>query len=148
MTLVRHGLEVAPPPGWDVRIFRRTAGPGETTHPVLHAATVRLPADRADYGSNVVTLLGPDDAFVALLEFDAAAATTALFASSGWPQLTARDVHPQQLHRHLHGQSGAQVFFHVRRRSFSLYVVIGAHSRRLFVVPRVQQLLRGIRVEG
>jgi len=147
VTVVRHGLQVAPPPGWDVRIYRRDAAVGETTHPILHAATTRLPADRGDYGSNVVDRLGPDDAFVALLEFGPEAAAATLFARGGAPRLTARDFHPRQLHRALPGQSGVQSFFHVRGRAFGLYAVLGAHSRRLLVAPRVHALVASIRVE-
>jgi len=148
MTLLRHGIQVTPPRGWDARIYLRDAGPGERTHPILHAATVRLPGDRNDYGSNVVTALGSDDAFIALLEFDAEAARSNLFAASGLPRVSARDLRPQTLHRTLPGQSGLQMFFHVKARAFSLYVVVGAHSRRLFTMPRVQQLLGSIRLEA
>jgi hypothetical protein len=146
--IARHGLAVAPPAGWDVRIYRRAPADGDTTHPIVHAATIRLPAQRGDYGSNVVTRLGPDDAFVAVLEFDPASATQPLFARSGLPRLRANDFATHQLHRALPGQSGTQVFFHVGHRAFSLYAVLGAHSRRLFVVPRVEDLLRSIRIGG
>ena len=149
MSVVAHGLVARPPAGWDVRIYRRRpAVVGEVTHPVLHAATIRLPADRGDYGSNVVASLGPDDAFVALLEFGADAATSALFAPKGLPHLRAGDFSSKQLHRSILGQSGAQAFFHVGARAFCLYAVLGAHSRRLFVAPQVQRLVRAISVEG
>lgn len=147
MTIARHGLTVRVPAGWDVRIFQRAAEAGEATHPVLHAATVRLPWVRGDYGSNVVDRLGADDAFVALLEFGEGAERSALFAPRGWPQLRAHDFGSAQLHRALQGQSGVQRFFHVGRRAFSLYAVLGGHSRRLLVVPRVQQLLASISTE-
>jgi predicted RNase H-like nuclease len=149
MSVAAHGLAVRPPAGWDVRIYRRRpAAMGETTHPVLHAATIRLPADRADYGSNVVASLGPDDAFVALLEFGADAVMSALFAPQGLPQLRAGDFSSKQLHRSILGQSGAQVFFHVGTRAFCLYAVLGAHSRRLFTAPHVQRLVGAISVDG
>jgi hypothetical protein len=149
MTVVAHGLRVRPPAGWDVRIYRRRpSAEGEATHPVLHAATIRLPSDRGDYGSNVVTALGADDAFVAVLEFGADSASSALFAHSGWPRVSARDFDPKQLHRSVLGQSGAQVFFHVGHRAFCVYAVLGAHSRRLFSAPRVQQLVSSISAEG
>ena len=147
MSLHRHGLSVTPPAGWDVRIYRREPGPGETTHAVLHAATTRLPAERGDYGSNVVAGLGVDDAFVALLEFDPAETHSALFTRRGCPPVRPRDFSPRQLHRVLPGQSGVQSFFSVRGRAFALYVVLGAHARRLFVVPRVQELVGAIRVD-
>lgn len=148
MMLAAHGLSVRVPTGWDVRIYRREPTDGEVPNPILHAATVRLPWSRGDYGSNVVDRLGADDAFVALLEFDRADASTALFAPRGLPHVTATDFGPRQLHRVLPHQSGTQSFFRVNGRPFSLYVVLGAHSRRLLLVDRVQQLLDGIGVGG
>ncbi len=146
MTLRAHGLTVREPDGWDVRIFRRRPADGAATHPVLHAATVRLPWERGDYGSNVVDRLGADDCFVALLEFAAADASSPLFAAAGLPRLRAADFHPRQLHRVLPGQSGVQRFFHVGHRAFSVYVVIGAHARRLHAAPRVRELLGSVGV--
>ena len=146
MRLARHDLSVDLQPGWDVRIFRRPSGEGDVAHSVLHAATVRMPPDRGDYGSGVVTELGDDDAFVALVEFGADAASSALFSARGLPTISSRDFAPTQLHRVVPGQSGYQTFFRVHRRAFSLYVVLGAHSRRLFVVPRVRHLLDTIQV--
>jgi hypothetical protein len=146
VSVSRYGITVAGAAGWDVRVYRRPAAAGELTHPIVHAATIRIPPDRGDYGSNVVAHLGAADAFLALLEFDAGDAGTALFRHRGLPRLTARDFDPRQLHRVLPGQSGVQRFFHADRRAFALYVVLGAHARRLYVVPRVQQLLESIRI--
>jgi hypothetical protein len=44
------------------------------------------------------------------------------------------------------GQAGAQRFFHVGARAFSLYVVIGSHRLRSRTVPIVGELLRTLRV--
>ena len=44
MTLLRgHGISVDLPDGWEGSIHWRDALPGETTHPVLHAASFPLP---------------------------------------------------------------------------------------------------------
>lgn len=142
-----HGLALDPPAGWDVRITRRRPDPGETTHPVLHACTRRLPFSRGDYGSGAVDLLGADDAFVALVEFDAAAAGSALHDPEGLPRPRAAQFSPRQLHRSLPHQSGCQWFFHVGARAFSLYVVLGAHERRAVLAPRVEALLARLHVD-
>lgn len=139
--LAAHGLSVRPPSGWDVRIYRRAAAPGESTHPILHASTVRLPWVRGDYGSNVVDRLGAADAFVALVEFGDGAAAAGLFEAEGVPRPRPGDFHPRQLHRVLPRQSGAQWFFHVGDRAFSLYVVLGEHAQRLLVVRRIREVL-------
>ena len=56
---------------------------GELTHPVIHVSSVPIPNDAADYGSDIVGTLGPDDAFIVVKEFDSAEATQALFARVG-----------------------------------------------------------------
>jgi hypothetical protein len=143
-----HGLGVSPPRGWDAQIYRRSPdGDGSTTHPVLHAATIPLPRGRGDFGTGAVELLGPDDVLVALVEYDAASATTPLFSRRGMPTPTAGDFHPRGLQRTLPGQSGAQWFFNARGRAFCLYVVLGSHTRRALLMPKVRELLAGLVVD-
>jgi hypothetical protein len=108
---------------------------------VLHAATIPLPASRGDYGTGAVELLGPGDVLVALVEHGEAAAGTPLFERSGFPTPSAADFHPRGLQRTIDGQSGAQWFFHVGRRAFCLYVVLGSHAWRARLVPRVRELV-------
>jgi hypothetical protein len=143
-----HGLGVSPPRGWDAHIYRRLAdGDGSTTHPVLHAATIPLPRGRGDFGTGAVERLGPDDVLVALVEYDEASATTALFRRRGFPKPTAADFHPRGLQRTIPGQSGAQWFFNARGRAFCLYVVLGSHSRRALLMPKVRELLDNLLVD-
>src|SRR5260221_162321 len=52
--LSRYGLTVDLPRGWEGSVFRRTPGPGEQTHPILHAGSFPLPPDRGDYGNGAV----------------------------------------------------------------------------------------------
>ena len=139
---------MSPPVGWDAHIYRRMDdGDGSTAHPVLHAATIPLPRSRGDYGTGAVELLGPHDVLVALVEHGEAAAGTALFARAGLPRVSAADFHPRGLQRTIDGQSGAQWFFHVGRRSFCLYVVLGAHAARARLVPRVRELVEALVIE-
>ncbi|MFL6137656.1 MAG: hypothetical protein ACJ74O_07640 [Frankiaceae bacterium] len=143
-----HGLGVSPPPGWDAHIYRRAGdGDGSVAHPVLHAATVPLPRSRGDYGTGAVELLGPHDVLVALVEHGDAAAGTALFARAGLPRPAVADFDPRGLQRTIDGQSGAQWFFHVGRRAFCLYVVLGSHAARARLIPRVRQLVDALVIE-
>jgi hypothetical protein len=146
-TVAALGMAVIPPSGWEVAIYRRPPGPGEQTHAVLHAATVPLPAVRGDYGSGVVELLGPDDVFVALLDFGPQAAGTRLFgAVQGVPGLTADAYRPSQLQRTIRGQAGVQRFFTAAGRGFCLYSVIGAFANRMVLTGRANAILGSVRV--
>ncbi len=165
MRLRRHGLSVDAPAGWDVRISRRPAGGGFsaasvragaaaadlpealTSNPVLHAATIPLPEERGDFGGGVTPLLGDDDVFVSLFEYDGEAAGTPLFAREGLPSVGPADFSPAQLQRTLDGQSGRQWFFTHAGRAFCLYVVLGAHARRALLAPRVREVLASLEIE-
>ncbi len=139
-----HGLTVVPPPGWSAQLGLRAADPGETSQPILHAATFPLPARRGDFGSGVTPRMGRDDVFVAMLEFSAAARGTALFASQGLPRPGPDDFSPNQLQRTLSGQAGFQRFFTWNARPFCLYVVLGHYGRRAVLSARVHELLDAI----
>jgi hypothetical protein len=117
---------------------------GERPHPVLHLGTFALPPSRGDYGSEAVEVMRADDVFVALLEFGADEAGSALFAARGMPRPRADEFSPAALQRRLRGQSGLQRFFTEGKRAFCLYVVLGSHSRRAQLVPEVHELLDGI----
>jgi hypothetical protein len=141
------GLAAAPPPGWEVAIVRRPAAPGELTLPVLHAATVPLPAGRGDYGSGVVELLGATDVFVGLLEFGSGSVRTPLFPeSSGLPSLTPGAFRPNQLQRIIPRQAGVQRFFSIRGRAFCLYGVIGSFANRVPLSFRANQLIGSLEI--
>jgi hypothetical protein len=142
------GLAVAPAHGWEATIYRRPPGPGEETFPVLHAATVPLPANRGDYGSGLVERLGPHDVFVSVLEFGPKAANTALFRGlRGVPGLTPDAYRPSQLQRTIRGQAGVQRFFTTGGRAFCLYSVIGGYPNRVALTARANEVLGSIRVE-
>jgi hypothetical protein len=151
MRMSGHGLGVEARPGWEVRIRRRPADPGQPgarPRPVLHAATVPLPEERGDFGGSVTPLLGPDDVFVSLFEYEPESSTTPLFAGTGRPRLTPADFKPNQLQRTIAGQSGVQHFFAERGRAFCLYVVLGSHARRAGLVRQANALLDTLRIDG
>jgi hypothetical protein len=141
------GLAVTPPVGWEAAIYRRPPVGGEQTYPILHAATVAMPAGRGDYGGGLVELLGPDDLFVSVLEFGPEAASSPLFAAlRGVPGLTPDAYRPRQLQRTILGQAGVQRFFTAGGRGFCLYSVIGALANRVPLTARANEILGTIRV--
>jgi hypothetical protein len=128
----------------------RTAVPvdeqGDVTRGVLHACTRALPADRGDFGSGAVDLLGPDDIFVALVDYGADVADQGLFERQGIPKLAPSQFAPNRLQRPLPGMSANQQFFSVGGRAFCLFTVLGSHARRMASVPRAAQLVKGLRI--
>jgi hypothetical protein len=146
--LSAHGLSVEAVPGWEVSIYRREPAPGEQTFGVLQAATVALPPLRGDFGGGVVETLGPNDVFLAVLDFGPAAAAQALFAGAGPHDLAPDDYRPRQLQRFLANQAGVQQFFNAAGRGFCLYSVIGGYSNRVALTARANQILATVRVES
>jgi hypothetical protein len=157
--LADFGLVVDVPPGWDGRITRRgdgsptqLVGPSTvnglavTSHPVVHLANFPLPEVRADFGSDVVETMGPDDVFAVLFEYGPAAVGTPLFATVGFPQLDGSRFTPDTLQRGIPGQAGFQTFFQVSRRAFTLYAVVGSYARRAQLVPRLDAVLATMRI--
>lgn len=143
------------PAGWEAELS--TQPDPSTLHPaveslpaplvVLHAANFSLPAERDDYGSGAVEIMGRNGIFAALVEFDSASAKTMLFAAEGIPKrLAAEDFRTDQLHLSIPGQAGLQQFFHVGRRAFCLYAVIGSHSLRAVLVPELNRVLSGLSI--
>ncbi len=142
------GLTIAPPSGWEATIYQRPAGTGETSYPVVHAATVPLPANRGDYGGGLVEQLGPEDVFVSFLEFGPEAAGTALFTTlNAVPGLTPDSYRPRQLQRTILGQAGVQRFFTVGGRAFCLYSVIGSMANRVSLTTRANQVIGSFHAE-
>jgi hypothetical protein len=144
-----HGLIVVVPSGWEVRLRRSLDdGEGVVSYPVVHAATVPLPPDRGDYGSNVVESLGTHDVFVSLVEFGEEAVDTDLFPKvEAFPEtIDASGFHPRQVQRLIPGQAGQQVFFTFGGRAFCLYVVLGSYAMVNQVLPTVEGLLAGIAI--
>jgi hypothetical protein len=144
-----HGIEAPLPSGFEGRIFVRSVIGNEVTFPVAHFATFALPADVGDFGSGAVNLMGPNDIFASLFEYGPESIGTALFSRQGMPRsLTTDDFRPYVLRRGLGGQSGTQWFFTDSGRPFTLYVVLGSHTRRSALVPRVNDLVGSIGISA
>ena len=142
MRLEHDGVAVDLPPGWEARARTQPPSePGARGNLLLHAATVPLPASRGDFGSGVVEMLGPDDVFVSLFEYDERDAGKALFAATGLPVPRPSDFSTAVLQRTQLGHSGAQFFFAVEGRPFCLHAVLGSHSRRAPGAAKVAALL-------
>ena len=161
--LTGHGIAVALPARWEGRLYRRTVGepstalraapptatgwPGELSHPVLHLANFALPASRGDYGTGAVERMGPDNIFVALLEFGPDCLGTALYAPRGVPRVRPGQFNPNGMQRRIAGQAGFQHFFTEANRPFCLYVVIGSHRQAVRLAERANEVLERIEVQ-
>ncbi len=152
-----HGLRADAPRGWHVTVSRapgaqappagaRIAVPQDVTRPVLHACTRAMPADRGDFGSGAVDLLGPDDVFVALVDYGTEVADQGLFATQGMPRLAPSQFGPNRLQRPLPGMSASQHFFSSGGRAFCLFTVLGSHARRMASVPRAAAFVSTVQI--
>ena len=154
-----YGLDADAPRGWHVAVTRRpgatdvnaspgarTLEPQDVTRPVLHACTRAMPAARGDFGTGVVDLLGPDDIFVALVDYGTEVADQGLFEKQGMPRLAPSQFAPNRLQRPLPGLSASQHFFSSGGRAFCLFTVIGSHARRMASVPRAVALVNSVNI--
>ena len=87
-------------------------------------------AVRGDFGGDFLMNMGPDDVFVALVEYDRSSAGTPLFDHVGPRTIHGGAFERENMHRPIQGQSGHQQFYSVGGRAFCLYVAIGSHRRR------------------
>lgn len=145
-TISAHGISSRLPGGFEGRIFVRppTHGP---TYPVAQFATFPIPDDVGDFGSGAVSLMGPYDVFATLFEYGPESVGTALFARQGRPtSFSVGDFSPLTLRRGIPGQSGTQWFFTEGGRPFSFYAVLGSHTLRRLLVPRVNTLVGSVSV--
>ena len=149
MRLTVPGLQLDVPPGWEARVRRQPAVQAQSRgNLLLHACTRGLPAERGDFGSGVVDLLGADDVFVALAEYDREEVGSALFSQRGLPRVRPADFRTNGMQRPLPGQSGGQWFFSHAGRAFCLFVVLGSHGRRAAGAARANALLAALTVEA
>ena len=159
--LAAGGLSIDLPAGWDGAIRTVEPTPGATTTlrgaavdateplpSILHAATFPLPAERGDYGSGAVELMGGSDILICLLEHEPEAAGTALFRRQGIPRLRADRFSPQSMQRALPGMAGTQHFFQLDGRPFCLYVVVGSWTTRGPLVLAADQVVQTLRLDA
>ena len=144
MNIAAHGIAIELPPGWEGAISgARKSDPDAT--PVVHLSTAALGPNRGDFGSGSVEDLGPDDVFVALVEYGSDCVGTELFARQGMPRrLRERAFNRRALQRTLDGQCGQQVFFTEAGRAFCLYVVLGRDHDLGPLLGRVHRALDAV----
>ena len=148
MRLRMTGVSLDLPPGWEARARRQVrTHAGRPGNLLLHAATRALPPDRGDFGSGAVDVLGPDDVFVSLFEYDPEDSGDVLFEARGLPRVRPSDFSPSAMQRVLPGQSGGQWFFSHRGRAFCLFVVLGSHARRQAGARRANERIAGLALE-
>jgi hypothetical protein len=149
-TVAAHGLRVELPPRWEARLYLRdaTATQGESINPIVHLGNFALPPRRGDYGSGAVEIMRAGHVFVALVEFGAVEADTALFAARGIPRPELADFAPNALQRRLPGQLGVQRFFTENGRAFCLYVVLGSARFGQQLIGEVRDVLGNLAVDA
>ena len=147
MNIDAHGIAVALPSGWEGAIAGPSPKSDAPAPPVVHLTTAALGPNRGDFGSGTVEDLGPDDVFLALVEYGTDCVGTPMFATAGLPRrLRLRDFNRRALQRTIDGQCGQQVFFTEAGRAFCLYVVLGRDSDIAPLVDRVHAALDGVRI--
>jgi hypothetical protein len=161
--LLAHGLTASLPTGWEGAIIaeqdpqvhaqaravdRGTGAPPSTAPPVAQFATFPLPATHDDFGGDAVQDMGPDDVFIALLEYGSEEVSAALFSDVGLPRrLDPRAFSPRMLHRRIAGHAGLQVFFNDTGRAFCLYIVIGNADDAHRLVRRAEEVLATVEID-
>lgn len=122
--------------------------PGSQTSPIVHVANFALPADRGDYGSGAVDVMGPRNVFMVLTEFGPDSVGTALFAPVGLPRrLAPNSFSPNALQRRLPNQLGWQHFFTQAGRAFGLFVVLGGARNAKALCAQGTAVLSRTRIE-
>ncbi len=92
--------------------------------------------------------MGPENMFVALLEFGPDCLGTALYAPVGVPRVKPGHFNPNGMQRRIAGQAGFQHFFTEADRPFCLYVVIGSHRHAVPLAKQVNAVLEQIEVQS
>ncbi len=123
MIVAGHGISIAVPDAWEVRIFRHG-----TAAPVLHAASFALLDGDGDFGAAATGRMRPGDGFLALVEYlidERLRPGVGLFEHPGVPPAPAlHDFGPRRLQVTRSGQLGWQGFFTAAGRPCCLYAVI------------------------
>jgi hypothetical protein len=145
--LEAHGIRAELPRGFEGRIFRRRTVGWDVSRPVAQFATVPLPPETSDFGGGAVTSMGSADVLVVLFEYGPESLGKPLFARQDMPRrLDPSHFRPYTLRRGLGGHSGTQWFFTENGRPFTLYAVLGSHTRRHALVVPVNSLLHNLQV--
>lgn len=160
MNVDQFGIRASAPTGWAMAVQRRapidlraSAAPNaralavqDVTYPVLHVSSRALVPDVGDFGSGQWEVLGPEDVFIALIEYGDDVADVGLFETQGVPRLAPSQFAPNRMPRFIPGRSACQRFFSVGGRAFCLFAVIGDQARRMASVPRAETVVRTLAI--
>lgn len=145
-SLAANRVTVTVRDGWDVELSEL---PGEPARSLVHLGNFALPVERGDYGSGAVEIMGSAGIFMALMEFAAPAASTALFRGGVMPEsLAVADFSGDTLQRRLPNQLGTQQFFVASGRPFVLYAVLGSTFGAAMLVSELNRVLDGISISA
>ena len=148
MTELRgFGLALSAPPGWEVRMWRPDLPPPAENRPVVRLANVALPSTKNTYAEDVADDMRPGTLVASLAEFSPESAGRGLYGTEGVPTLRMDDLDPRAVQRALPGRSGAQRFFTVAGRAFSLYVIARDGAGLRSALRELDAALRGLVVE-
>ena len=161
MQLSSQGITVALPTGWEGRIIKRAearsvaattraavTGLAERTYPITHLGNFALPAERGDFGSGAVDLMGPTHVFISLIEFGPESVGQPLFARNGLPtRLRPSQFSPNAMQRAIPGQGASQTFCTVSGRPFCVYVVLGSFAEAATLAPMANEVLAATTIE-
>lgn len=145
MKVVRHGLSIEVPSGWDARIARR----GDGT--LLHVATFALEASDGYFGAAATGRMRHGDAFCALVEYvdpEGIPPGVGLYAPRLPPVPALHEFAPMALQVTRPGQLGWQRFFTHAGRTCCLYAVIKPGAERPEkLVRRLARVLRTLEID-
>jgi hypothetical protein len=163
VSIAAHGIEIAPPRGWDARIYARprmstapspkSALPGFDGEPeghlgTLHAASFPLTGAEGDFGADATIRMPDHGAFISLIEYqpdENLLPGVGLFESREVPRaLTVEEFRREAMMVPRKDQAGTQRFFTVGERPFCLYAVIGSRRRASVLVPELNDALASL----
>jgi hypothetical protein len=142
-----HGLRLSLPPGWDGHVYRRPVLAPDVGRAIVHAGNFPLPPERGDFGSGAVEVMGARHTLLVLFEQNPASAGSALY-NTPYSPLRPGDFSPNGLQKMIDGQAGAQRFFRVGRRAFTLYAVAGSYANRAAAAQSVNAALATLGVDA
>jgi hypothetical protein len=135
--LAGHGVAVEVHPGWEARVWRPEVASPAVPGAVVRLANFALPVTKNTYAAEVADDLRPGHVLVSLVELDPALADRGLYAAQGAPTVGIDDLDPRALQAAGPGRLGAQRFFSLHGRAFSLYVMAREG-------PRLERALRAM----
>jgi len=144
--LAGHGVAVEVHRGWEAHVWRPDVAPPAVPGAVVRLANFALPATKNTYAAEAADDLRPGHVLVSLVELDPALADRGLYAAQGAPTAGIDDLDPRALQAAGPGRLGAQRFFSLHGRAFSLYVMAREGPRLERALHAMNASLRSLAV--